>query len=35
MGAGRIARLEAELARLAGFAGCAEVALAPDWLRPG
>lgn len=34
MGAGRRARLEAELGRLARFAGCAEVALSPGWLRP-
>lgn len=33
MGSGRMARLEAELSRLARFAGCADVAFAADWLR--
>ena len=33
MGAGRVARLQAELARAARFGGCGEVALAADWLR--
>jgi len=33
MGKGRLARLEAELARLARFAGCEGVGFAPDWLR--
>jgi uncharacterized protein YcaQ len=32
-GRGRVARLEAELSRLAAFAGCARVDFAPDWLR--
>ena len=32
-GKGRIARLEAELDRLARFAGCEAVTFAPDWLR--
>lgn len=35
MGAGRIARLEAELDRLARFAGCDGVSLADGWLRSG
>lgn len=35
MGAGRIARLDAELGRAARFAGCDAVAKADDWLRPG
>lgn len=33
MGAGRVARLEAELDRLARFAGCDGVSLADGWLR--
>ncbi len=33
MGAGRLERLEAELARMARFAGCERVGKAPDWLR--
>ena len=32
-GAGRLARLEAELLRLARFAGCDRVEMAADWLR--
>lgn len=32
-GKGRIAKLEAELERLAAFAGCAQVAFAEGWLR--
>ena len=35
MGKGRLARLDAELDRVARVAGCARVAFAPDWLRPG
>lgn len=35
MGAGRIARLEAELDRLAHFAGCDGVSFADGWLRAG
>ncbi|MCB0905356.1 MAG: YcaQ family DNA glycosylase, partial [Actinobacteria bacterium] len=34
MGSGREARLLAELDRLARFAGCEAVRVAPDWLRP-
>lgn len=34
MGAGRTGRLMAELGRLARFAGCDGVSLAPDWLHP-
>ncbi len=34
MGAGRIARLEAELDRLARFTGCTDVTFADGWLRP-
>ena len=33
LGKGRMARLEAELARVAGFAGCGAVDFAADWLR--
>ena len=33
LGPGRVARLEAELDRLARFAGCARVALIPGWQR--
>lgn len=33
MSGGRRARLEAELARLARFAGCDRIGFAPDWLR--
>ena len=33
LGQGRMARLEAELARVAGFAGCGAVDFAADWLR--
>ena len=33
MGRGRMQRLEAELARLARFAGCGDVTFAPSWLR--
>lgn len=33
LGAGRLARLEAELARLAAFAGCDRVAFENDWQR--
>tara|TARA_R110002051_G_scaffold1008_9_gene5020 strand:- start:1392 stop:2579 length:1188 start_codon:yes stop_codon:yes gene_type:complete len=33
MGAGRLARLRAELARAAKFGGCAEARYAADWLR--
>lgn len=33
VGAGRLARLEAELARLANFSGCDGLDFAPDWLR--
>jgi len=33
MGAGRLARLHAELGRAARFAGCAEVVLADGWVR--
>lgn len=33
MGAGRIARLEAELSRAAKFGGCGEIAYADGWLR--
>jgi uncharacterized protein YcaQ len=32
-GSGRLTRIEAELARVADFAGCDTVAYAPDWLR--
>ena len=32
--ASRLARIEAELTRIARFAGCARVAFAKDWLRP-
>jgi uncharacterized protein YcaQ len=35
LGRGRIARLEAELNRLAGFAGCARVEFLPGWQRDG
>jgi uncharacterized protein YcaQ len=34
MGKGRLQRLEAELDRLARFAGCDRVEFLPDWLRP-
>ncbi len=34
MGAGRRARLEAELARLGQFTGCRDIWFAADWLRP-
>jgi uncharacterized protein YcaQ len=34
MGKGRLARLEAELDRLARFAGCDRVDYLADWLRP-
>lgn len=33
MGPGRLQRLEAELARMARFAGCERVGKAPDWLK--
>lgn len=33
MGAGRVARLQAEIERAARFGGCADVAYLPDWLR--
>lgn len=33
LGKGRLARLESELARMARFAGCADVTFADDWLR--
>lgn len=33
LSAGRMARLEAELARMAKFAGCSNVSFEPDWLR--
>lgn len=33
MGKGRLARLEAELERVARFAGCDTITFAPDWLR--
>ncbi|SHI89491.1 winged helix-turn-helix domain-containing protein [Wenxinia saemankumensis] len=35
MGRGRLQRLEAELERVAGFAGLAGIDRAPDWLRDG
>jgi hypothetical protein len=35
MGAGRLARLQAELARAARFGGCGAVGFADDWLRDG
>lgn len=34
MGSGRITRIEAELARVASFAGCEQVTYATDWIRP-
>ncbi len=34
MGRGRLARFEAELGRMAGFAGCDRIVMAPGWLRP-
>jgi uncharacterized protein YcaQ len=33
MGAGRIARLDAELSRAARFGGCAEISRADDWCK--
>ena len=33
MGAGRLARLRAELARAARFGGCGDLRYAADWLR--
>ncbi|MCB2130379.1 MAG: YcaQ family DNA glycosylase [Rhodobacteraceae bacterium] len=33
MGKGRLARLDAELARLGQFTGCGDIRLAPGWLR--
>ncbi|AHM05836.1 hypothetical protein roselon_03589 [Roseibacterium elongatum DSM 19469] len=34
MGKGRVARLQAEIARAARFAGCGDVTYAKDWVRP-